>query len=121
MSQWRMLVVEDDEFSQDVVSTILQYHGVQVDVVPTAEEGLSLLARNRYDAAIIDLALPQMDGWGMLRMIRSSAALANLPCIAVTAYYDAQVAQHAIEMGFTAFFPKPLDADSFVQDLAQCL
>ncbi len=121
MSEWHMLVVEDDLYSQDVASTILQYHGVHVDVVATAEEGLSLLQNNHYHAAIIDLSLPQMDGWGLLRQIKGSPAHAHMPCIAVTAYYSGQVAQQAIESGFTAFFPKPLEPESFVQDLAQYL
>jgi len=121
MSDWRMLVVEDDLYSQDVASTILQYHGVQVDVVTTAEEGLHLLQTNHYHAAIIDLSLPEMDGWGMLRHIKNNPAHAHMPCIAVTAYYSGQVAQQAIDSGFTAFFPKPLQPESFVQDLAQFL
>lgn len=121
MSQWRMLVVEDDLFSQDVAATILQYHGVNVDVVTTAEEGLHLLQNTRYDAAIIDLSLPEMDGWSLLRHIKGIPAHANMPCIAVTAYYSGQVAQQAIESGFTAFFPKPLEPETFVQDLSQFL
>jgi CheY-like chemotaxis protein len=121
MAEWRILVVEDDEYSQDVASTILQYHGVTVDVVATAEEGISLLARKQYHAAIIDLSLPEMDGWGLLRYIKSEPALVQMPCIAVTAYYSSQVAQQALESGFSAFFPKPLLPESFVQDLAQFL
>ena len=121
MSQWRMLVVEDDPYSQDVASTILQYHGVIVDVVATAEDGLQLLQSNRYDAAIIDLSLPAMDGWSLLRHIKSNPGHAGMPCIAVTAYYSGQVAQQAIESGFAAFFPKPLEPETFVQDLSQFL
>jgi CheY-like chemotaxis protein len=114
-----MLVVEDDLYSQDVASTILQYHGVDVDVVSTAEDGWKMLQGNRYDAAIIDLSLPEMDGWGLLSHIKKTPDLAGMPCIAMTAYYSAQVAQQAIESGFAAFFPKPLQPESFLQDLAQ--
>lgn len=119
--QWRMLVVEDDPFSQDVASTILQYHGISVDVAQTGEEALQYLSAQPYHAVVVDLSLPQMDGWSVLRWVQSSPYHQNLPCFAVTAYYGSNVAQEAIEAGFRAFFPKPLQPETFVQDLAKYL
>lgn len=121
MSQLNMLVVEDDPFSRDVASTILEYHDIAVEAVTSAEEAVFLLGDNKYDALIIDLSLPQMDGWGLLRWIKTNPQTATLPCFAVTAYFSSKVAQEAIASGFTAFFPKPLHPETFAQDLQKYL
>jgi CheY-like chemotaxis protein len=121
MSNWRMLVVEDDPNGQEVAAMILEYHNIGVDVAHTAEEGLRLLADNEYTAAIIDLSLPGMDGWTMLRAIQGDPRTANLPCFATTAYHAASVAQQAVNAGFVAYFPKPLQAETFVEDLQRFL
>jgi CheY-like chemotaxis protein len=121
MNQWRVLVVEDDPFSQDVASTILQYHGAHVDVAGSGEEAIFMLSENAYDVLVVDLSLPEMDGWSVLRYVRHHPQLAAIPCFAVTAYHSAAVAQEAIAAGFRAFFPKPLHAETFVQDLTTYL
>ncbi|MDX2137482.1 MAG: response regulator [Chloroflexota bacterium] len=116
-----ILVIEDDPFSRDVASTILEYHNIGVEAVTSAEEAMFLLGDNKYDALLIDLSLPQMDGWGLLRWVKTNPQTAMLPCFAVTAYFSSRVAQEAIESGFTAFFPKPLHPETFVQDLQKYL
>lgn len=121
MSNWRMLIVEDDPNGQEVAAAILEYYNVMVDIAHTAEEGLSLLADNDYTAAIIDLSLPGMDGWTMLQNIQSDPRTANMPCFATTAYHAANVAQQAVNAGFTAYFPKPLQAETFMEDLQRFL
>jgi CheY-like chemotaxis protein len=117
MSQKRILLVEDDPNSQVLASTVLEYFGISVDIARSAEEGLVYLEQQRYSAVLIDLALPGMDGWGLLKTIRNNAHTKNLPCIAMTAYHDAMVAHKAIQSGFRAFFPKPIQVETFAQDL----
>ena len=117
MSDWHVLVVEDDPDGQEVVTRILRHHRITTDVAATAEEALTLLAKTRYDLAVIDLALPTMNGWALLQNIRSNPKLAGMPCVAVTAFHSAEVAVEAIQAGFAAYFPKPLEATSFVREL----
>ena len=117
MANWNILVVEDDPDGQEVVARILRYHNIEADIVGSGEEALSMLAQRTYSMAIIDLALPQIDGWGLLDNIRHSPALMEMPCIAVTAFHSAEVAVKAVKAGFTAYFSKPLDATSFVREI----
>jgi len=117
MPKWHVLVVEDDPDGQEVVTRILRHHQITTDVAPTAEDALTLLANPHYTVAVIDLALPKMDGWTLLEKIRANPALADMPCIAVTAFHSAEVAVQAIHAGFAAYFPKPLEATSFVREL----
>ncbi len=117
MSEWTVLVVEDDPDGQEVVGRILKFHNIHADIAGTGEEALALLDRNVYSIAVIDLALPKIDGWRLLDAIRSSPKTKGMPCVAVTAFHSAEVATKAIKSGFAAYFPKPLDATSFVREL----
>ena len=121
MNDWHILVVEDDPDGQEVVARILRHHNIAADFVGTAEEALDLLGENAYSATIVDLALPGMDGWRLLETIQNEPDTANLPCVAITAYHSAEVAVQAIDAGFVAYFPKPLEATSFVRELERCL
>lgn len=121
MADWKILVVEDDPDGQEVVGRMLRHSRIDVDVVGTAEEALhSLSDEKRYTAAILDLALPGMDGWTLLGRIQNDPSTAHVPCVAITAYHSADLAVKAIEAGFVAYFPKPLDT-SFVRELQRVL
>lgn len=117
MNSWYVLVVEDDPDGQEVVTRMLRHHGIPAVMADSGETAVALLNAHQYTAAIIDLALPGIDGWAVLKAIRQDLNLANLPCIAVTAFHSADVAVKAIQAGFNAYFPKPLDATSFVREL----
>lgn len=121
MNNWRMLVVEDEYDGQQVVSQILRYMGIQADVAATAEEALDLMSQQGYTAAIIDLALPGMSGMDLIAQIRSNADTASMPCIMVTAYHTSQVKKQALEAGFDAYFPKPIDDTILIRELERIL
>ena len=119
MSELHILLVEDDPDGQEVVGRILRHHHIVTDIATTGEEALNLLAKGSYNAAIVDLNLPSIDGWKLLQTIQANPKVAHMPCIAVTAFHSAEVAVKAIEAGFTAYFSKPIEPGSFVQELQQ--
>jgi len=121
MTEFRILVVEDDPDGQEVVSRIFRYHNLPVDSVFTAEDALTQLTAAEYSLAVIDLALPEMDGWGLLEHMQNNPETAAIPCIAITAFHSADVAIKAIEAGFMAYFPKPLEPTSFVREIQRIL
>lgn len=118
-ASWRILVVEDDPDGQEVVAHILQYLEVQIDRANDAEQASVFLSRpeNKYNAIIIDLALPGKDGWELLSEIKADPARKDIPCIAVTAHHTARLRNEAIVAGFKAYFSKPLDATGFARQL----
>jgi len=121
MSDSRILVVEDEVDGQEVVSSILEMNGLLVDIVGDASSALQNLEVNTYDAAIIDIALPDMDGWGLLDAIRQQVHLAHMPCLAITAYHDSSVKQKSFQVGFDAYMPKPLNATTLVKTMENML
>jgi CheY-like chemotaxis protein len=121
MTNWNILLVEDDMDGQEVISRMLRHQQISVDVVRSGEEALKLLADNVYDGAIIDLNLPGMDGWTLLRNIRQNPRSATVPCVAVTAYHSPELAVKAMEYGFTTYFPKPIEALTFVKEIQRLM
>lgn len=117
----RILVVEDEYDGQQVVSKMLKYMGMAADVYDRAEDALDALSNNTYNAAILDLALPGMDGINMLQEIRAESAFDNMPCIIMTAYHNSSVKQQALEAGCDAYFPKPLDDTTFMREIERLL
>jgi two-component system, sensor histidine kinase ChiS len=121
ISDWNVIVVEDTYDDQQLVSRMLQHYGVNVQIARNGNECLELLDQMEPTLVITDLAMPQKDGWQTLVAIRSSVATAHIPVIAITAYHSADVAEDAVQAGFDAYFPKPLNPNSFVERLAALL
>ena len=121
MKNWHILVIEDEPDGQEVFSRILSYFAVKTDTVDTAEDALSLLKQNQYTAVISDLALPGMDGIELINLLRNDPKTAHLPCVATTAYHSSLVKQQALEAGFDAYFPKPLDDTTFIRELERII
>lgn len=119
----RILVVEDDPDGQEVVATILEHLNLSIDVAGNVADAEMLLFQSgtRYQAAIIDLALPDRNGWDLLVEVLDHPETADLPCVAVTAYHTSKLREDAIRAGFTAYFAKPLDATSFARRLEELL
>ncbi len=118
---WHILVVEDDPDGQEVVATILEHLNISIDVAGNVAEAEQFLFNSGrvYQAAILDLALPDKNGWELLEEILANPSTASLPCVAVTAYHTSKLREDALRAGFTAYFAKPIDATSFARRLEE--
>jgi CheY-like chemotaxis protein len=123
MSEWRILIVEDDPDGQEMVATMLDYMNFPVEVVDNAEAAMELIAQGHveYRAIIIDLALPGMDGWELLAHLQEDTYSAHIPCIAVTAFHTFKLREDAIRAGFSAYLPKPLDGMALGRELERLM
>jgi CheY-like chemotaxis protein len=118
ISDWIVIVVEDTYDDQQLVSRMLQHYGANVHIARNGNECIQLLENIEPTLIITDLAMPHKDGWQTLVAIRSNVASAHIPVIAITAYHSTDVAEDAVQAGFDAYFPKPLNPNSFVERLA---
>jgi CheY-like chemotaxis protein len=116
-----VLVVEDNVDSQMLVYHLLSHLGYDATVVGTGEEALDLLSDHYFDAAVIDLALPKLNGWQLFSRIRHDSQHALMPCVAITAYDSAEVSRGARDAGFSAYFAKPFDTSDFQHRLRAIL
>ncbi len=119
----RILLVEDDPDGQQVMATILRHLNISIDIASDSGEAEQFLFHSDtiYTAAIIDLALPDKDGWELLSEIMHNPETANLPCIAVTAFHTSKLRADAIGAGFKAYFAKPINAAKLASELEAVL
>jgi CheY-like chemotaxis protein len=113
----RLLVVEDDPDAQFLVSHVLEFIELEIDVAGNAEDGGNFIfnSGNIYDAVVLDLALPGKDGWELLAEILGNPDTKHIPCIAVTAFHTSKLREEALARGFYAYFSKPIDALTFAR------
>lgn len=116
-TSWQVLLVEDEFDTVQLVTKILEFHGMQVVVATDGRKGLELLKDMQPTLIITDLAMPYMNGWEVLRAVRGSARTKHIPIVAITAYDSVIVETEAGKRGFDAYFPKPLKPRNFVEDL----
>ncbi|WP_200345648.1 hybrid sensor histidine kinase/response regulator [Halochromatium glycolicum] len=106
----RVLVVEDQPLNQEVIAALLQRGGAQPLIVSSGIEALARLrAREAVDVVLMDLQMPQMDGYETAERIRSIPGYAQLPIIAVTAHAGASERKRCLEAGFHGHLAKPVD------------
>ena len=117
--KWRVLVVEDEFDSIQMVSKILRHHGAEVHIAHNGHECIQKLETYTPTFIIMDLALPEMDGWETLAKIRENEKTAHLKVVAITAYHSVNVEEDAHDAGFNAYFPKPLNINLIIDHLGK--
>ncbi|MNM72653.1 Aerobic respiration control sensor protein ArcB [compost metagenome] len=103
-----ILLVEDNIFSQQVGCELLEDAGATVCVAGNGREALALLARQRYDCVLMDVQMPEMDGFETTRHIRADPRLAGLLVIAMTANAGSEDRARCLEAGMDEFLTKPI-------------
>jgi two-component system alkaline phosphatase synthesis response regulator PhoP len=104
-----ILVVDDDPQIRKLMIAALRREGdFEFLEAPNGREGLDLMRSNKPDVVVLDLMMPVLSGWDVLRERSNDAALRKIPVILVSANRDPEVA-HAISQGIAAFLPKPFD------------
>ena len=119
-----VLVVEDSENSAAMLEiTFLGIPGVAVLLTPSGVEALRILhdGHTGVQAIVTDLNMPRMDGYELIRQVRSDRRLANLPIIVVSADTDPSTPARIAELGVDAFFPKPFSPAQVRRKLEQLL
>ena len=102
----RLLLIEDDTRLAEMVADYLGKAGFRVEHAANAARGLALAARDDFDAIILDLMLPDMDGLDVCRKIRTQAAI---PILMLTARGDAMDRVIGLEIGADDYLPKPFE------------
>ena len=102
----RILLIEDDLRLAEMVSSYLGAAGFSVTHAPTGHAGIALAGRNGFDALILDLMLPDIDGLEVCRRVRTGAAT---PILMLTARGDAMDRVVGLEMGADDYLPKPFE------------
>ena len=113
----RVLLVDDNDLNQQVGAELLGEAGLAVDVADNGQAALDMLARNPYDAVLMDMQMPVMDGLTATRLLRQNPAWARLPVLAMTANAMSADRDRCLEAGMNGHIAKPIDPDELFGQL----
>ena len=115
----RILVAEDNTFNQQVVMELLRLSGASVEVANNGEEALALLELGEFDAVLMDVHMPVMDGFEATQKIRNLAEFAQLPVIALTAGVTQEERNLCLAAGMNDFINKPINTQQLLSTLTR--
>lgn len=118
---WRVLVVDDNIDSADSIAMLLQLSRHQVRVAYSARKALETAAEYQPDIALLDIGLPEMNGYELARRMRQQSELKDMKLIAVTGYGQDSDRQRSQEAGFDYHLVKPVDSEKLEELLANLM
>jgi signal transduction histidine kinase/HPt (histidine-containing phosphotransfer) domain-containing protein len=104
-----VLLVEDDSKMAELLRTALVQDNICLSTIPTAEEAFTLIDTNKVDLLILDLGLPGMDGYEVLKALQNRVSHSLLPVIVLTARHGTQDKLYSFELGAMDYVTKPFD------------
>jgi len=116
----RILLVEDNELNRDMLTRRLQRRGYEVAVALNGVEALQRV-RDMPDLVLMDMSLPEMDGWEATRRLKAEPSTSAIPVIALTAHAMSGDREKALAAGCDDFDTKPVDLDRLIAKMQALL
>lgn len=116
-----VLVVDDQEAFRQFIALALSFEGFQVTAVGDGEAALAQVRRAVPDLVVLDLSMPQVSGWQVLRVLRSDPLLSQVPVIVVTANADQETRERCAHARVQALLVKPVSLDEILATIHHVL
>jgi CheY-like chemotaxis protein len=115
MSKGHILVVEDNLDNYELVNTILKIAGYDTFLAVNGQDGVNAARKQKPDLILMDMSLPEMDGWEATKRIREDPETEDIPMIALTVHTLPLEMKRALDAGVNAYLPKPYDAGQLIR------
>ena len=116
-----VLVVDDDPNVREVVRVNLEMEGYTVREAGNAEEGLAAIEDDEPDLILLDVMMPQVDGWEMLRRVQERHGVGSIPVVMFSGQVESSARREAEERGAHAFVGKPFDLRALIEQTKQII
>lgn len=119
----KILLVEDNEMNRDMLSRRLQRKGFEVSLAVDGLQGVAMATSDGYDLILMDMSLPEIDGWEATRRVREAEATSGgrVPIIALTAHAMSGDREKAMAAGCDDYDTKPVELDRLLAKMAALL
>src|SRR5215207_5580676 len=117
VTSWRVLVVDDEPDNIEVISESLEFYGMTVCTAENGEVGLEKLKTFAADLILLDLSMPVMDGWQMLRHLKAGTETQQIPVIALSAHAIVGDKERALDVGLDGYMTKPVNVPTLIDDM----
>ena len=121
MVKARILVIEDNEDNLELFRFLLEQDGYEVTGSQDGRDGLEKVQQLHPDLVLLDMGLPEIDGWQVVKKIKSNPACRNIVVVALTAHALPGDRKKAIDAGCDGYISKPLDVPNFTNMIATYL
>jgi two-component system, cell cycle response regulator DivK len=117
----KVLLVEDNEMNRDMLARRLQRKGYEVVIAVDGSEGLAVAEREKPDLILMDMSLPEIDGWEATRRLKAADSTRHIPVIALTAHAFAEDRDKALRAGCDEFDTKPVELPRLLEKMEKLL
>lgn len=117
----RILLVEDNEMNRDMLSRRLTRRGYEVRIAVDGTQGLEMARNDLPDVILMDMSLPDVDGWEITRRMRAEASLRDVPIIALTAHAMEGDREKALAAGCDDYDTKPVEIERLIIRIGELL
>lgn len=117
----RILLVEDNEMNRDMLERRLNRKGFEVLVAVNAEEGIEMAIEQKPDLILMDIGLPEMNGWDATEHLKSRDDTGGIPVIALTAHATSEDRDRSFDAGCDDFETKPVRLPILLEKIKQFL
>ena len=117
----KIFVVEDDEHIRTLVETLLKGAGYEIVCTGQPQEALEIARRERPDLVLCDIAMPVLDGYGVLRGLQSDPETARIPVVFLTAHREFSERVRAFRFGVVDYVTKPFTKDILLKKIEKVL
>ena len=117
----KILVVDDTEMNRDMLSTLVEADGHKASVAVNGRIGLEMLKAEPFDLVLLDVMMPEMNGYQVLEQLKSNATLRDIPVIVLSALDEIGSVVRCIELGAEDYLPKPFDPVLLRARIGACL
>lgn len=117
----KILIAEDNAVNRELLRELLEMRGYTVVESCNGQEALRAIEQTQPDLLLLDIGMPVLDGFGVIRSIRENPAMASLPVVAITAYAMEGDREKILSSRFDGYLSKPVNAQALGQEVARLL
>lgn len=117
----RVLIAEDNAVNRELLRELLEIRGYTVEEACDGQEALRMIEQTQPDLLLLDIGMPVLDGFAVVRKLRENPRLAQLPVVAVTAYAMQGDREKILNSKFDGYLSKPVNPRSLAEELDRLL
>ncbi len=121
IQHFQVLIVDDNEVNRDMLGRRLRRKDFILSMAADGREALSMIQSNRYDLILLDIMMPEIDGYAVLKYLKNDPRLSNIPVIMISAIEEMDSVMKCMEIGADDYLTKPFDPDMLKAAINRCL
>lgn len=121
LPNFQVLIVDDNEINRDMLARRLHRRDFNISMAVNGREALSMVQLNHYDLILLDIMMPEIDGYTVLKSLKQDPRLSNIPVIMISALEEMGSVMQCMEIGADDYLTKPFDPELLKSAIERCL